>query len=278
LKNRQDGGFLGCVAGRRTSQNFTVVETLYQPQQRLARHSHENAFVSIALHGNYQEHSDSKTWECGTGAVIFHAPGESHADRFYEAGGHVLNLELFPHFVKTLDEQGMRTANRIQLQSQYLLQLGLRLQSEIHRKQTAWELATEGLAMELIAELMRQRESRASQTSPDWLGQVRDLLHEDFRKHLTLKDLAKSVDVHPVHLARAFRKRHHCCIGDYVRRLRVESACGELSSSRLPIVEVAARNGFADQSHLSRVIKRYTGLSPHEFRQRPINSSAAALA
>jgi AraC family transcriptional regulator len=269
LQSKQEGGFLGSVAGQRTSQNFTVIETLYHPQQRLARHSHENAFVSIALRGNYQEHSDSKTWECGTGAVIFHAPGESHADRFYEAGGQLLNLELFPHFVKTLDAQGLQTTNRIQLQSQYLLRLGLRLQNEIHRKETAWELATEGLALELIAELMRQRESRTPQSGSDWLGQVRDLLHEDFRKRLTLKDLAECVDVHPVHLARAFRKRHHCCIGDYVRRLRVESACRELSASDVPIVEVAARNGFADQSHLSRVIKRYTGLSPHEFRRRP---------
>jgi AraC family transcriptional regulator len=268
LQAKQEGGFLGSVVGQRTSQNFTLIETIYQPQQKLSLHSHDNAFVSIALRGSYQERSESKTWECNAGAVIFHAPGESHADRFYEAGGQHLNLELFPHFLKTLDAQGLQTAQRIQLQSQYLLQLGLRLQSEIHRKETAWELATEGLALELIAELMRQRESRTLQGGRDWLTQVRDSLHEDFRKRLTLKELAESVDVHPVHLARAFRKRHHCCIGDYVRRLRVESACRELSGSDAPIVEVAARNGFADQSHLSRVIKRYTGLSPHEFRQR----------
>jgi AraC family transcriptional regulator len=268
LQTKQDGGFLGSVVGQRASQNFTLIETRYHPQQRLSRHSHDNAFVSVALRGDYQEQSGSKIWDCSAGAVIFHAQGESHSDRFYEVGGQHLNLELFPHFVKTLDAQGLETGNRIQLQSPHLLQLGLRLQQEMRRKETAWELATEGLALELIAELMRQREPRPRQTASDWLAQVRDVLHEDFRKRLTLKDLAQSVDVHPVHLARAFRKRHQCCIGDYVRRLRVESACYELSDSSSTAAEVAARNGFADQSHLSRMIKRYTGRSPHDFRQR----------
>jgi AraC family transcriptional regulator len=270
LKKKQAGGFFGSVVGHRTSRNFTVVETRYSPQESLARHSHDNAFVSITLRGNYHERSGSKTWECDTGAIIFHSPGESHADRFYESGGQLLNLELFPHFVQMLETHGFQTANRIQLQSPYLLQLGFRLQNEILRKDTAWELATEGLALELIAELMRQGESRASQPGSDWLSRVRDLLHDEFRKNLTLKELAQSVDVHPVHLARAFRKRHHVCVGDYLRRLRVESACNDLSTSNLPIVEVAARNGFSDQSHMSRVVKRYTGLSPHEFRQRPV--------
>jgi AraC family transcriptional regulator len=269
LKKNQAGGFLGSVAGQETSQNFAVIETLYHPQQNLPCHSHDNAFVSIALRGNYHERSGAKIWECRAGAVIFHSPGESHADRFYESGGHVLNLELFPHFMKTLDAHGFQTDHRIQLQSPYLLQLGLRLQNEIRRKDTAWELATGGLVLELLAGLMRQRESPRC---ADWLNQVRDLLHDSFRRNLSLKELAQSVDVHPVHLARAFRKRHHCCVGDYVRRLRVESACSDLSTSSLPIVEVAARNGFSDQSHMSRVLKRYTGLSPHEFRQRPSSS------
>jgi AraC family transcriptional regulator len=275
LKKIQAGGFLGSVVGQRTSRNFTVVETLYLPHETLSRHSHDNAFVSIALHGHYHEHSGPKKWECSTGAVIFHSAGESHADRFYESGGQVLNLELFPHFLETLGAHGFRTDRRIQLQSPYLLQIGLRLQNEIRRKDTAWELATEGLALELLAGLMRQRDSREYPPSSDWLSQVRDLLDDGFRKSLSLKELAQFVDVHPVHLARAFRKRHHCCVGDYVRRLRVEGACRDLCSSSLPIVEVAARNGFADQSHMSRVIKRYTGLSPHEFRQRPERAIAA---
>ncbi len=75
MKKQQAGEFFGSVVGHRTSQNFTVVETLYRPQQDLSQHSHDNAFVSLALRGNYQERSGSKTWDCSTGSVLFHPLG-----------------------------------------------------------------------------------------------------------------------------------------------------------------------------------------------------------
>jgi AraC-like DNA-binding protein len=40
-----------------------------------------------------------------------------------------------------------------------------------------------------------------------------------------------------------------------------------LLESDAPIAEIAARSGFADQSHLSRVMKRHAGISPAEFRK-----------
>jgi transcriptional regulator GlxA family with amidase domain len=76
-------------------------------------------------------------------------------------------------------------------------------------------------------------------------------MHGRYREHLTLTDIAGQVRVHPVHLARAFRKRYTYRIGDFIRKLRVEAACSELLQSDAPIAEIAARTGFTDQSHLS---------------------------
>lgn len=82
-----------------------------------------------------------------------------------------------------------------------------------------------------------------------------------------LCELAASVPVHPVHLARAFRKRYLCSVGDYLRKLRIEAACQALLNSDTPIVEIALRCGFSDQSHLCRTLKQYTGMSPRHFRR-----------
>ncbi|PYT11530.1 MAG: hypothetical protein DMG59_26165 [Acidobacteria bacterium] len=92
-------------------------------------------------------------------------------------------------------------------------------------------------------------------------------MHGRYREHLTLTDIAGQVRVHPVHLARAFRKRYTYRIGDFIRKLRVEAACSELLPSDAPIAEIAARAGFTDQSHLSRVMKRHAGISPAAFRK-----------
>jgi len=53
---------------------------------------------------------------------------------------------------------------------------------------------------------------------------------------------------------------------DYLRRLRVEEARRLLADSRLSVKEVAARTGFRDTSHFSKVFRRVDGLAPAHFR------------
>jgi AraC-like DNA-binding protein len=72
-----------------------------------------------------------------------------------------------------------------------------------------------------------------------------------------------------VTLARAFRRRYHCTMGDYVRRQRIERAKQQLRNSRARLAEIAAANGFADQSHFSRLFRHYTGMTPSHFRREP---------
>ncbi|HEV3363705.1 MAG TPA: helix-turn-helix transcriptional regulator, partial [Acidimicrobiia bacterium] len=39
-----------------------------------------------------------------------------------------------------------------------------------------------------------------------------------------------------------------------------------LRHTSLPLKEIATELGYADQFHLSKVFKRLTGLSPHDYR------------
>jgi AraC family transcriptional regulator len=47
----------------------------------------------------------------------------------------------------------------------------------------------------------------------------------------------------------------------------VEYACRQLSTSALPLAEIALAAGFTDQSHLTRVFRRQTRMTPSEFRR-----------
>jgi AraC family transcriptional regulator len=75
------------------------------------------------------------------------------------------------------------------------------------------------------------------------------------------------VGVHPVTLARAFRRAFGCTVGEYVRRLRIERAARQLADSDLSLAEIALGAGFSDQSHFSNLFRRHTGLSPFQFRR-----------
>ncbi len=91
-------------------------------------------------------------------------------------------------------------------------------------------------------------------------------MHDRFQESISLAAVAELADVHPVSLARAFRRTYHCTVGDYVRRLRIELACQKLTGSDASLVEIALSAGFSEQSHFSRTFKRLTGLTPSEYR------------
>jgi AraC family transcriptional regulator len=259
--------FRGEILQTRRLANFSVVAISYAPNQVLPPHRHEHAHLSISIRGAYLEQCPMSTWECTTGGTIFHAPGESHGNRFLETGAHLLALELHPEFLSRIAEQGIATDRQFRLTSVYCMRLAVRLEGMLKLSDPLSAMSAEGLCLELLSEALQPGSGRLEEGSCDWLLRVHEILHDRYREHLSLADLAGQVQVHPVHLARAFRKRYRCRIGDFIRKLRVEAACRELLQSNAPIAEIAARTGFTDQSHLTRIMKRNAGVSPAEFRR-----------
>jgi AraC family transcriptional regulator len=258
--------FGGTVVDRKTFPNFVVVETRYFAGENLPQHSHERAFISITLTGSYSETYASETYDCTVGQTIFHVSGESHWNRFGDRGADLLNLIIDPHLLDEIQQLGLHPEIRSTCASQYCLQLATKLRHEaFFLDDQVSGLVIAGLGMELCGEVFRSRTTDLVRNS-DWLNKVDGILRDRFCEPVTLAELAATVHVHPVHLARAFRKRFGVCVGEQIRKLRIEAACRELRHSRLPIADVAARTGFSDQSHLSRTLKRHTGMSPHEFR------------
>jgi AraC family transcriptional regulator len=95
-----------------------------------------------------------------------------------------------------------------------------------------------------------------------------ELLHGDPPCDLNLSRLAAAVGVHPVHLARTFRRTHGITVGGYARRVRTARAIALLGTSQSTLGEIAAEAGFCDQSHMARLVKRETGRTPGELRAR----------
>jgi AraC family transcriptional regulator len=89
----------------------------------------------------------------------------------------------------------------------------------------------------------------------------------DLEQQLSLASLALAVGVHPVHVARSFRRFLGYTFGDHLAKIRIRKAFSLLVNSRTPIVDVAYACGFADHAHLCRAFKRSTGLTPSAFRR-----------
>lgn len=95
-------------------------------------------------------------------------------------------------------------------------------------------------------------------------GAVRECLAAD--RERPLPDLARELAVSPHHLTRVFRAAAGHSISRHRMRLRVRDALERLSAGERDLARVAADAGFADQSHLCRVVRQETGATPASLR------------
>jgi AraC-like DNA-binding protein len=94
---------------------------------------------------------------------------------------------------------------------------------------------------------------------------VREALGADSEQ--SLPDLAAALGVSPHHLSRVFHAETGHTISRHRMRLRVRSALERLAGGEQDLAWLAAELGFADQSHLCRVVRSETGLPPTALRQ-----------
>jgi len=91
-------------------------------------------------------------------------------------------------------------------------------------------------------------------------------MHAEFAAKLTLDAIARVAGVHPVHLAATFRRVCGVTVAAYVRQLRMDFACRELTATSKPLTEIAYAAGFADQSHFCRLFRQALRMTPRAFR------------
>jgi AraC family transcriptional regulator len=197
--------------------------------------------------------------------LTFHPPEERHSQKIQSNSSSSFNIEIHPALLLRLQSYSAQPLEPCAIQASPVINLTLRLQNEFEQNDTVSPLVVEGLSLALLAELMRLR--RTEKAVPKWLLRVRSLLHDRFHCTLDLATLAHEAGVHPVYLVQRFRRQFHCTPGEYQRQLRVDAAKEKLASSTCTLSEIALLTGFADQSHLTRIFKRNTGMTPAEFRR-----------
>jgi AraC family transcriptional regulator len=248
----------------RNAGQFTLTESIYPAGLRMPIHNHEPAYLSFLMKGAYTETSFKGTRTCKPSTLVFHPPDSRHAVDFHHADVRIFRVEIKSRWLDRMREySGLEPTDA---RGGLTTSLSLRLYDEFRCNDTCSPLAIEGLMLEITAELARQRLKKLEQGPPRWLTEARDAVTANISEPPSLNALAQMVGVHPVSLAREFRRHYRCTIGEYIRQLRIDAACKELSYSETPLSTVATNAGFYDQSHFANTFRRYTGKTPTQYR------------
>jgi AraC family transcriptional regulator len=92
------------------------------------------------------------------------------------------------------------------------------------------------------------------------LKRLRDYIIAHLDEPIEVAALASLAERSPFHFSRVFTRSVGLTPHRYVLYLRVQRATELVRHGQLGLAEIAARTGFADQSHLSRWVRRVHGV------------------
>jgi AraC family transcriptional regulator len=259
------GEYYGEISNNKKISSTVLSEVSHKRSVDIPTHSHELAFFSFLLDGSYSETYGGKSFSYRPMTIWWHRPGVLHKDEVGKRGAHFFTIEIQPQYLLRLQEI-MKLPEDFYVQNDRLTWSACRLYREFKNWQIGSELIAEGIMLEMLG-FSSQRQRLTRTRPPGWLLRVIDRLNDDLAGNFTIEYLAAEEGVHPVHLAVAFRKFQHQTIGEYVRQRRLARATQMLFDREIPLAEIALATGFFDQSHFTRVFKRYLGTTPASFRQ-----------
>lgn len=134
---------------------------------------------------------------------------------------------------------------------------------------------TEGLLCQFLQMVVERRNQRGKN---DTVDKILAYIHEHYRRSdLSLNLLAQQFQLTPPYVSKLFKEHTEQNFMDYLIAIRMEASKERLADRKLKIGEIAEEVGYTNIHSFLRTFKKYTGMTPTEYRER-IASHASAEA
>lgn len=137
------------------------------------------------------------------------------------------------------------------------------------QKEKHTQSPTERLFLQVFNNYLKKK-AGAKVKTPEWAKELKEIIQDqiDTNLSLSLKEISEGLQIHPAYVSREFSKYfNNLSFGEYIRKLRIEKAIDLLHTSEHSLSEIAYLTGFSDQSHFTRIFKKYTEKKPSDYRK-----------
>lgn len=98
------------------------------------------------------------------------------------------------------------------------------------------------------------------------ISRCKTLVIQQLHSKVSVQELARQLEVSPNHLSHLFMKEESMKLTDYIIREKISSAKAQLAYTDDSYGAIAFSFGFSSQSHFGQAFKKWTGMTPKEYR------------
>ena len=257
------GQYSGEIMHIQYLNGLTIGSTSYSREAYISPlHYHENPHISFLLEGGHIEKRSNTSFERLPGDILFCNGGESHQFITKKFPSKNINLELDYQFLEEycISEKNINEAVSKNVDARFLM---LKMYKELLTRDNFTETSVQILLLSLVNDSAKF----SSEKKPKWVSLLFEILNAKWNEKITLNEISRFTQVHPVTVSKHFTKHFGCTFGEYMRKLKISKSIGMIKNEDRSLTDIAFECGFADQSHFIRSFKELTGWLPKKFQR-----------
>ncbi|WP_227498566.1 AraC family transcriptional regulator [Synechococcus sp. PCC 7336] len=180
---------------------------------------------------------------------------------------------LLHHATQELMQREVELMPQFAIADPVIQQLALALKLEIQTGCLSGRLYGESLGTALAARLVQnyavsKPEFKANGLPQSQLERVVDYMKANLAQDVSILDLATLTGMSESHFSRSFKQSVGVSPYRYLTQQRVERAKQLLEQRSMAISTIALDCGFANQTHLTKVFRQMTGMTPKAYQKQ----------
>jgi AraC-like DNA-binding protein/mannose-6-phosphate isomerase-like protein (cupin superfamily) len=265
----------------------------FSPDHRLTPSYHDHLEITYIFEGRGTFTIEDKKYDAHTDDIFIIGNTEFHRLEAHDTIKlKTVSLYFLPEFVYSVGQNSFdfdylrlffdhssEFKNKIaanEFDSKAVLRLMEKIDREKYEKKDFYQLAVKNHLTEILLLLVRHYGKFSSDlikytTRHHEIQRLKNafsILQNEYQGRISLNHVAEAACMSPSYFCKFFKKVTGNTLTDYVLRLRIDKAKELLLKGELNITEVAYKSGFESHSYFDRIFRRFTKLSPQNYRTR----------
>jgi two-component system, response regulator YesN len=133
---------------------------------------------------------------------------------------------------------------------------------------------TENIEYRMLSDFIKVLKRYKDYVYNPLINRIIQYVKKNIERNLSLQEISSFVNVHPNYLSATFKKEVGKTLTEYIAEHRTEAIKQYINHTNLSISDISYTFNFNHVSYFYRYFKKYTGLTPTEYRKQSSHTNS----